>query len=71
LSSFTRLKAQEQAKGFRERPPQADQDFFREGRAGQWKNVLTEAQIARLVHDHAEQMRRFGYMTEELMATAG
>jgi hypothetical protein len=71
LSSFTRLKAQEHEKGFRERPPHSDSDFFREGRAGQWKEVLTDAQIARLVHDHAEQMRRFGYMTEELVATAG
>jgi hypothetical protein len=71
LSSFTRLKAQEREKGFRERPPHADQDFFREGRAGQWKEILTQDQIARLVRDHAEQMRRFGYMTEELAATVG
>jgi hypothetical protein len=70
-SSFTRLKAQEREKGFRERPPHADQDFFREGRAGQWKDVLTDTQVARLVRDHAEQMHRFGYMTEELVSVAG
>ena len=69
LSSFSRLKTQEREKGFRERPPNADDDFFREGRAGQWKDVLTPAQIARLVRDHADQMRRFGYLTEELVAT--
>lgn len=69
LSSFSRLKTQEREKGFRERPPNADQDFFREGRAGQWKEILSEAQIARLVRDHADQMRRFGYLTEELVAT--
>ncbi|MGC1777868.1 MAG: sulfotransferase domain-containing protein [Xanthobacteraceae bacterium] len=61
-SSFARLQAQEKAKGFRERPPQADQRFFREGRAGQWKNVLTSAQIDRIVRDHGEQMQRFGYL---------
>jgi len=61
-SSFARLKAQEREKGFRERPPHADQDFFREGRAGQWKNVLTSDQIDRIVRDHGEQMMRFGYL---------
>jgi Sulfotransferase domain len=69
LSSFTRLQAQERANGFRERPPHADQDFFREGRAGQWKDVLTEAQIMRLVRDHAEQMHRFGYTAEKPVPT--
>ena len=29
------------------------------------------ADIARLVRDHAEQMHRFGYMTEELVSVAG
>jgi hypothetical protein len=61
-SSFARLQAQEREKGFRERPPQADQNFFREGRAGQWKDVLTPAQVDRIVHDHGEQMQRFGYL---------
>jgi hypothetical protein len=60
-SSFARLQAQEREKGFRERPPNADQNFFREGRAGQWKEVLTRAQIDRVVRDHGEQMQRFGY----------
>jgi len=62
LSSFARLQAQERAKGFRERPASADQNFFREGRAGQWKEVLTPAQIDRVVRDHGEQMQRFGYL---------
>jgi len=61
-SSFARLQAQEREKGFRERPASADQNFFREGRAGQWKAVLTSAQIDRVVRDHGEQMRRFGYL---------
>jgi hypothetical protein len=60
-SSFARLRAQELENGFRERPPAADDNFFREGRAGQWKSALTPEQVARIVADHGEQMRRFGY----------
>jgi hypothetical protein len=62
-SSFARLQTQEKKRGFRERPPNADGNFFREGRAGQWKDVLTPAQIDRIVRTHGEQMRRFGYLT--------
>ena len=61
-SSFARLQSQEREKGFRERPPNADGNFFREGRAGQWKDVLTSIQVDRIVRDHGEQMRRFGYL---------
>jgi Sulfotransferase domain len=61
-SSFTRLQAQEKNYGFRERPPAADQNFFREGRAGQWKEILTPQQVDRVIRDHGEQMRRLGYL---------
>lgn len=61
-SSFEKLQAQEREKGFRERPEVSDQNFFREGRAGQWKGVLTKAQIDRIVRDHGKQMQRFGYL---------
>jgi Sulfotransferase domain len=60
-AAFGRLRAQEDEKGFRERPPMA-QRFFREGRAGQWKDILTARQIERIVRDHREQMTRFGYL---------
>jgi hypothetical protein len=62
LSSFKVLKAQEQRKGFIERPKQATAAFFREGKAGQWRKVLTPAQVAKIEADHGEQMRRFGYL---------
>jgi hypothetical protein len=62
-SSFKRLQAQEEKDGFLERPKEAER-FFREGRAGQWKDVLTAAQISRIVRDHGEQMARFGYTPE-------
>jgi hypothetical protein len=35
--------------------------FFREGRIGQWREVLTQPQIDLIVADHREQMARFGY----------
>jgi len=61
LSSFTVLKEQERRQGFRERPS-AMEAFFREGKAGQWKKVLTKEQVAAIVSAHREQMARFGYV---------
>ena len=60
-SSFERLREQEEKEGFRERPEVAKR-FFREGRTGQWKDVLTPAQVQRIVDAHGEQMQRFGYL---------
>ena len=63
-SSFNKMKEQEEKEGFREKPKEAKQ-FFREGRAGQWKQILTPAQIKKIVKDHGEQMKRFGYLTND------
>ncbi len=60
-TSFDRLKGQEEEQGFKEKPKHAER-FFREGRAGQWKDILTPSQIERIVQDHREQMARFGYL---------
>ena len=60
-SSFDRLREQEEKDGFRERPEEAER-FFREGRTGQWKDVLTPQQVERIVDAHGEQMQRFGYL---------
>jgi hypothetical protein len=62
-SSFERLKAQEDEKGFKEKPKHAER-FFREGRSGQWRDVLSEDQVRRIVADHRTQMARFGYVPE-------
>jgi hypothetical protein len=59
-SSFKSLRAQEDEKGFRERSYKAEK-FFRVGKAGQWREVLSKAQIERVVEVHKEQMERFGY----------
>jgi sulfotransferase family protein len=62
-SSFERLREQEEKEGFNERPQKAER-FFREGRTGQWKDVLTPQQIQRIVDAHGEQMQRFGYLPD-------
>jgi hypothetical protein len=59
-SSFRNLQEQEQQKGFEERPDKSER-FFREGRAGQWRDKLTPAQIEAVVKAHRQQMSRFGY----------
>jgi len=65
LSSFKRLQEQEAEHGFREKPAKAEK-FFREGRAGQWREVLTRRQIRKIVQTHHKQMSRFGYLTKDL-----
>jgi aryl sulfotransferase len=62
-ASFARLQEAERANGFAEKPPGAEL-FFRRGQIGSWRDVLSEAQVTRLVQDHAAVMRRFGYLDE-------
>jgi hypothetical protein len=62
-SSFAGLQQQEQMYGFREKNPHA-QSFFRKGQVGSWHEVLTAAQIDRLLRDHAPVMHRFEYLTD-------
>jgi hypothetical protein len=62
-ASFALLRAQEDSEGFQERPSQTGR-FFREGRAGQWQDILTKEQVARIVKDHGPQMARFGYLPD-------
>ncbi|HEX2581168.1 MAG TPA: sulfotransferase domain-containing protein [Dongiaceae bacterium] len=61
MASFKKLREQEEQKGFRERSDKAEK-FFREGRSGQWRDVLSPAQIERIVTANREQMERFGYL---------
>jgi hypothetical protein len=59
-SSFEKLRGQEEKQGFRERPEKAER-FFRAGKAGQWRQLLSPEQIERVVSHHKDQMKRFGY----------
>ena len=61
FSSFKRLQVQEAETGFVEKSVNSER-FFRSGRAGGWREVLTPAQAAAIERDHGEQMRRFGYL---------
>jgi hypothetical protein len=60
-SSFEELRQQEDKGGFQERSPIAEM-FFRKGKAGSWREELTENQANRIVSRHREVMRRFGYL---------
>jgi hypothetical protein len=63
LSSFEVLAEQERRHGFREKSVAAER-FFRAGKAGQWRDVLSEGQVRAIVAAHREQMARFGYLPE-------
>lgn len=60
-SSFDVLAEQEARDGFVERPEKAEK-FFRQGKSGQWRDVLTPDQIRSIVNSHAPMMQRFGYL---------
>jgi len=62
FSAFDELRAQEQAKGFKERVPEATGPFFGTGQPGHWRRVLSPAQQAQIERDHGTIMRRFGYL---------
>src|SRR5258706_334359 len=64
-SSFEKLRQQEAEHGFREKPEAAER-FFREGRAGQWREKLSRRQVRRIVSDHKRMMKKFSYLTDEL-----
>lgn len=60
-SSFEEVRQQESDHTFNERPEAAER-FFREGRAGQWRDVMTAEQIRAVLEYHAPMMQRCGYL---------
>ena len=60
LSTFDKLAAAERVHPFRETSERADR-FFREGRAGAWRERLTPDQARRIVAEHRVVMQRWGY----------
>lgn len=60
-SSFSSLQKQEQREGFIERSPSSSR-FFRSGRKNQWRDLLSDDQVERLITDHRDMMRRFSYL---------
>ncbi len=60
-SSFKTLQQQEIKDGFLEGSVKSDR-FFRSGKAGQWKSVLSDEQVTRIVDAHHDQMGKYGYL---------
>lgn len=58
---FDVIAEQERKVGFRERPGKS-RNFFRKGKAGDWRETLSAAQVTRLIADHATVMQRLGYL---------
>ncbi|MDP1602352.1 MAG: sulfotransferase domain-containing protein [Legionella sp.] len=62
-ASFDKLQQFEKKVGFMDKPPKLS-NFFRKGVAGDWQTTLTADQIQRIIHDHGDVMRTFGYLNE-------
>lgn len=63
-STFDILKRQENELGFVEHT-HSPENFFRKGMVGEWQDVLTPSQIARIIDQHGEVMTRLGYLDEK------
>ena len=61
-SGFSVLKQAEIERGFAERPVNMGR-FFREGRAGSWREALRPDQVEHLLRDHAATMSRLAMRT--------
>ena len=60
-SSFDQLKAQEQKHGFVEKH-EASNWFFHHGKKNLWREVLSDAQVQKIVDIHRVQMERYKYI---------
>ena len=67
ISALLGLAQQEEVSGFVERPPSSSR-FFREGRAGQWKTILSAEQIKSVLFAHRAVMAKMGYIVPALGA---
>jgi hypothetical protein len=61
LSSFDKLKRQEDERGFRETSDRAER-FFVAGKSGKWRETLTGSQVDAIVGPHYRAMEHFGYL---------
>jgi hypothetical protein len=62
-SSFDKLKAAEKKDGFRESPRETT-SFFRQGKIGSYREVLSDTQIETVVEQHRKVMEKLGYLKE-------
>lgn len=61
--SFNRLKSLENNSRFAETPREAER-FFRQGKAGGWKESLSGMQLEEIVKRHQPMMRQLGYSVD-------
>ncbi len=59
-TDFARLKKMEKQKGFKEASTHSK--FFREGKSGQWKKILTNSQIKQIEKELYQPMKKLGYL---------
>lgn len=62
FSDFDELKSQEKRTKFIESRPDGSTPFFREGRAGQWRDLLTPDLAQRLIDAHRPTLEKMGYL---------
>jgi aryl sulfotransferase len=62
-SSLDELQRQEASKGFRESRP-GQKRFFRAGRIGEWREVLTPTQVRTIEERCGDVMAAWGYKPE-------
>lgn len=60
-SEFNHLHSQELSHSFRERPKSSNR-FFSSGKTGNWRSVLNENQVSKIITDHKDCMKKFGYL---------
>lgn len=70
FSGFRELARQEARNGFEERSQKAER-FFRKGKAGGWRDVLSDAQVQQIIADHGEVLEHFGYLAPDGTILAG
>lgn len=63
---FENLQTLEEKNGFKECGK--GKKFFRVGKSGQWKTILTPEQIQQIEEDHGEVMEELGYIETKVLA---
>ncbi len=61
FSSFKELKKQEKEAGFKEKPLKT-KSFFKTGKAGTWKTILTNEQIEKIINNNKLVMKKYNYL---------
>ena len=65
FSDFSELQRQEKKNDFRERSIKSPGPFFRRGQTGAWREELPAHLVQRLIDEHGDTMRRFGYLDSD------